>query len=105
MIYLELFLTFFMIGAVTFGGQTLFRLGSEFKTVIVSVDFANGLIYAYAKDGTELATVKFTVPEASEAQSTLEWMSKLAFTFNWWMGSGEELLIDNVKVYTGAYLA
>ncbi len=92
-------------GAVTFGGQTLFRLGSEFKTVIVSVDFANGLIYAYAKDGTELATVEFTVPEASEAQSTLEWMSKLAFTFNWWMGSGEELLIDNVKVYTGAYLA
>lgn len=90
-------------GYVIFGGVTLFELSDTFQKVIITVDFAESTITAYNLFGDVIVTKAFSVPEASTAQSTLEWMSMLSYTFNWWMGGGESILVDNIKVYTGAY--
>ncbi|MBR2465475.1 MAG: InlB B-repeat-containing protein [Clostridia bacterium] len=90
-------------GTVKFGTTKLFDLTNEFKKVIITVDFAEGKITAYNIFGDTLATRSFSVPKASTAENTLDWMYTLSYTFNWWIGGGESILVDNVKVYCGAY--
>ncbi len=99
-------------GSVKFGGTTLFILNDEFQKVVVTVDFANAMLYAYNEFGDLLADVAFTVPKGSAHPTTLDYMLALTYTFNWWMGSnspqptgGESMLVDNIKVYCGEFMA
>ncbi len=99
-------------GSVSFGGQTLFVMNDEFQKVAVTVDFAEGMIYAYNDFGDKLAERSFIVPSGSSQSTTLDYMYSLTYTFNWWMGAnspqptgGESMLVDNIKVYCGDFEA
>lgn len=93
-------------GNVVFGGATLFTLTSKFTKLIITVDFENGTMTAFNKQGDVLATTTWSVPVGSTATNTYTWLNKLKYTFNWWFGdygSGHSMLIDNLKIYCDAF--
>ncbi len=93
-------------------GPELFPLRSSFTRLVITVDFVNKSVVAYDENGFELGRIPLTVPASASTTDAYEWMHKLTYIFNWWMGDhwdsntqgapyGGNLLIDNVKVYTG----
>lgn len=92
-------------GAVTFGGTTLFMLNNNFQKVVVTVDFGTGTLVAYNEWGDVVAEREMIIPAAASTQDPMKWLTVLGNVFNWWMGGGESILIDNFRIYTGAYEA
>ena len=96
-------------GMVLLGGQTgcvIAKLGEEFTTVRVVVDFAEKTMTAYDDEGRTLLVHYFTLPGADAAELThTEWFSKVTSTL--WQfyaehnDGGSQLKIKNISIHAG----
>ncbi len=94
-------------------GKKIGQVTSALTKFTVSLDFATGNAYAYDKNGNQLLgedgtpiTVTFTVPQASECETLLEWLGTLSnYNFVWYgQGSGGVngyMKFDNLSLAAG----
>ncbi len=93
-------------GAVRLAGSSLVfaTVGEEgFTTLRITVDFADGMIYAYDSEYNVLDSVAIKVPTGYGVTTAAEWQ-KIAKTYTFYMSlSGKDTAIgvDNIKVVEG----
>lgn len=91
-------------GKVLLGGKSdcvIGELTEEFQTFTVTVDYGAGKLYGYL-NGAKVTECAFSVPGASSAANTLEWMQTCtSYLFNWYFSGsdGTGILMDDIIVY------
>ena len=94
--------------------KPILTLNGEFKRVIVTLDIINATTTAYAENGEVIATDTLQIPLSSEEDQTNygkfksfeEWYMNTGALYQWYFSSGGgDLAYDNLKIYTGEYVA
>ncbi len=99
-------------GAIRLGGSathTVTSLTKEFQTLIFSVDFEKGLIYALDAEGNLLSSKEIALPTKflsdNPDATPMDYKDSLIFLYDWYTGTqgedGHALRIDNIKVTSG----
>lgn len=94
-------------GEIRLGGKETNVIGvlsAEFTRIKVSVDFSDGMMYAFNEDGHVITKCSLALSSADEGLSYMEYMQSLKYAVDWYYPSQKSnavIRIDNMCISAG----
>ncbi len=79
-------------------------LTTELQEIIITVDANAATLTAYTSSGREITSKAVSAPTASTITDFAKWLDACPQLFNWYVTKNSGFIVDDINVYTGAYV-